>query len=320
MSLIGQTNLVPNPGFETIVSCPTLQGQLYFATPWFQPNYYFGTVTTASSSDLYNLCSPASSGVSVPVNNTSGHQAAKSGNGYAGIVFRLSGPTTSCEYLETSLISPMIQGKTYCVEFYVSLADTCVYAVSNFGAFFSVDSLLYNSSTYSNIPVIPQIENPSSNIVTDKDNWTLISGQFIASGGEDHMTIGNFRDLPSTTSQNVGGWFPGAYYFFDDISVVCCDCDTIIPTNISIPNIFTPNNDNVNDLFKISCTGITSLNCKIYDRWGILVGELENVNDTWDGRTTAAVECSDGVYFYVLIAKGIDEKEFNEKGFFQLIR
>ena len=40
----------------------------------------------------------------------------------------------------------------------------------------------------------------------------------------------------------------------------------------------------------------------------------------WDGRTTAGIECSDGVYFYILTAKGIDDKEYNQRGFVQLIK
>ncbi len=319
LKLSGQANLVPNPSFEIYTTCPSIYGQIYFAQPWFQPNYYFGTVTTACSSELYHTCAPFGQ-VSVPVNNTSGHQSPKSGNGYAGFVLRNQGAITSLEYIETSLVSKLLKGKTYCVEFYVSLSDTSIYAISHIGAFFSNDSLLYNSSTYSNIPVVPQVENSSSIVITDKNNWTLISGQFIAIGGEDYMTIGNFRDNASTTTQNVGGFYPYAYYYFDDVSVVCCDCDTAVIINIIIPNVFTPNNDNINDFFKITSSGILSLDCKIYDRWGILVGEIKSVNDVWNGRSTAGIECVDGVYYYVLSAKGTDSKEYIQKGFIQLIK
>jgi gliding motility-associated-like protein len=315
----GQVNLVPNSSFENYTTCPFDYGQLYYATPWFQPNYYFGTVTTACSSEIYNTCGSFGY-VSVPSNNTSGHQIPRTGEGYAGFGLRNDGAITSIEYMEVSLLSSLLAGKTYCINFYVSLSDTSLYAVSNIGAFFSNDSLLYNSPTYSNIPVIPQIENPSTNIISDKDNWTLISGQFIATGGERYMTIGNFKDNASTPIQIVSGYYPYAYYYFDDISVVCCDCDTTIITNINIPNVFTPNNDNTNDVFKITSINISSLNCKIYNRWGIIVGELKNVNDTWDGRNTSGVECTDGVYYYVLSAKGKDEKEYTKKGFVQLIR
>lgn len=320
LNLSGQVNLVPNPSFETYTTCPNFPGQIYYASPWFQPNYYFGTVTTASSSDLYNQC--ASFGqTSVPTNSyVGGYQTPRTGLGYCGIGLKNSGAITSREYIETSLVSPLIQGKTYCVDFFVSLADTCQYAISNIGIHFSNDSLLYSSALGSNLTVSPQIENINTNIITDTTDWVLVSGQFIAAGGEKFITIGNFRDNASTTTQTVSGIFPYAYYYFDDISVICCDCDTIIPSNISIPNIFTPNNDNVNDVFKITSSGLESLNCKIYDRWGILVGEMLGANDAWDGRTISGVECTDGVYFYVLTAKGIDGKEYNQRGFLQLTR
>lgn len=317
----GQTNLVPNPSFEIYTTCPNLPGEIYYATPWFQPNEIGGSVTIGSSSDFYHQC--ASFGfTSVPSNNyTGGFQFPRTGGGYAGIMlYSGSVSTGSREYIQSPLTSALIQQKTYCIEFYVSLIDTAVFAISNIGAFFSNDSLLYNDILYSPILVTPQVLNDTNNIISDKNNWVLISGQFIANGGERYITIGNFKTDTQTNWQNVGGGLLLSYYYFDDVSVVCCDCDTTVTTNISIPNIFTPNNDNTNDNFKITSSGIVTLNCKIYDRWGILVGELKDINDVWDGRTTSGLECSDGVYYYVLTAKGIDNKEYNQKGFIQLIK
>src|SRR5258706_15598466 len=41
-------NLVPNPSFESLSSCPTSFSQLPNATPWFLP--------TTGTSDVYNAC------------------------------------------------------------------------------------------------------------------------------------------------------------------------------------------------------------------------------------------------------------------------
>ena len=49
-----------------------------------------------------------------------------------------------------------------------------------------------------------------------------------------------------------------------------------------IPNSFTPNNDNDNDLFFPSIIGHKSYNLKIYNRWGELIFDKDN--GTWNGE------------------------------------
>ena len=56
--------------------------------------------------------------------------------------------------------------------------------------------------------------------LTDKVNWMQISGTFVTTGGEDHITIGSFRDDASTNLTPVNGAWPGGtYYYIDDVSV-----------------------------------------------------------------------------------------------------
>lgn len=103
-------------------------------------------------------------------------------------------------------------------------------------------------------------------------------------------------------------------------SVKITVCDIPLTSDISVPNIFTPNNDGINDVFKITCKNILTLHCRIYDRWGILVEELTAPNQVWDARTTSGMVASDGVYYYIIEAKGEDSKSYSEKGFIHLIR
>ena len=64
--------------------------------------------------------------------------------------------------------------------------------------------------------------------LTDKENWTRISGAFIAEGGESYLTIGNFDGYFNSDTLNLheGGVYPTvgywevAYYYIDDVSVV----------------------------------------------------------------------------------------------------
>lgn len=52
---------------------------------------------------------------------------------------------------------------------------------------------------------------------------------------------------------------------------------------IYIPNAFTPNNDGLNDGFKAEGVGITKFKLQVFDRWGKLIFESDDINRSWDG-------------------------------------
>ncbi|MHB8403114.1 MAG: T9SS type B sorting domain-containing protein [Bacteroidia bacterium] len=93
-----------------------------------------------------------------------------------------------------------------------------------------------------------------------------------------------------------------------------------IPIVLVIPNIFTPNGDNINDMFFITATGISNLDCKVYDRWGLLLHEWTGVGGGWDGKAKNGNNCTDGVYFYLISYDDNAGKLSKKDGFFELIR
>ena len=217
-------NLVPNSSFEIYTQCPGDFGFIYKAPPWFQPcTFVSNDISASSSSDLFDTCGTGTPTVGIPTNDL-GYQPARTGHGYAGIYLHYD-TTNWREYIEVPLLSTLIQNKRYCIEFYVSLAETSQEAVSNIGVYFSVDSLLDTRFWHPAITsVLPQFENPITNMLTDKTNWMQIAGYFIAAGGEKYMTIGNFHSPANTNFQNVsGGNQAYAYYYIDDISLTQCN-------------------------------------------------------------------------------------------------
>lgn len=207
-------NLVPNPSFEEYTDCPydgSGSGQLYFAIPWYSPSQ--------GSPDYFNSCD-VTNVLSVP-DNVLGYEYARTGKGYAGFFsFYIWG--LSREYIQVELLQPLIYNINYCVNFYLSLADTTNYAVNNIGAYLSAN--LISSSNDSNFPNTPQILNNSLNPLTSKINWIKISGTFMAAGGEKYITIGNFNNDANSDTIKVGlnGWNV-TYYYIDDVSVYPCD-------------------------------------------------------------------------------------------------
>lgn len=200
-------NLVPNDSFESYIPCPNSLSQINFAAPWDTPNL--------ASPDLYNVCASAGSGVSVP-GNTFGSQVALTGVGYAGIIVL---PINDYrEYIEVPLASALVANVNYTVTFHVSLCDLSNIALDRMGAYLSIGAVgpVFNVST---LPFTPQVESPAGTFLTDKTNWVLVTGTYLAAGGEDHLVIGNFHDNVSTNVTNLSGSYSGIYYYIDDVSV-----------------------------------------------------------------------------------------------------
>jgi gliding motility-associated-like protein len=91
-------------------------------------------------------------------------------------------------------------------------------------------------------------------------------------------------------------------------------------TTLIIPNVFTPNGDGVNDVFHVSGVKLRSMDCILYDRWGIKLWELKSPLESWDGHTLTGLTCVTGVYYYVLKATGMDGTTYSRSGALELIR
>jgi OOP family OmpA-OmpF porin len=314
----GQVNLVKNSSFEQYSICPIASMELDKAVPWFQPNIAFGGVLIGST-DYFNSCSTL---VGVP-SNSFGFQYAKTGNSYAGFAaFVNIAGINKREYLEVELIDSLISGKNYEVSFWLSLSEISDCATSTIGAYFSTDTLLYNDINQYNIAVLPQIESDSLNILEDTLNWIEIKKTYLAQGAERFITIGNFRDNLNTPFIQIKDTTTlTAYYYIDDISVVCTDC-LELTTEIAVPNAFSPNGDGHNDLLRV--LGSTAkIEFKIFNRWGELVysfnGTEMNAGQGWDGTYNGSA-LNNGVFTYYASATMPDGKEVSINGNVSLIK
>lgn len=66
---------------------------------------------------------------------------------------------------------------------------------------------------------------------------------------------------------------------------------------VSMPNVFSPNADGINDFFFADSGIYIAEEILIYDRWGMLVHESSPA-EPWDG-TFHNLPCSDGTYYYI---------------------
>ncbi|HET6991374.1 MAG TPA: gliding motility-associated C-terminal domain-containing protein, partial [Bacteroidia bacterium] len=88
----------------------------------------------------------------------------------------------------------------------------------------------------------------------------------------------------------------------------------------SIPNVFTPGADGNNDNFIITSTGMKSLTCDIYNRWGELIYSWDGTTGGWDGKTKSGNYAVDGVYYYTAHLVDFSDKTYDESGFVELVK
>lgn len=95
-----------------------------------------------------------------------------------------------------------------------------------------------------------------------------------------------------------------------------------LPSEITVPNVFTPNGDNSNDELFVKATNMESISLTIFDRWGHIIYEVSSTtgNVQWDGKTPSGKDAAEGVYYYILKAKGLDKKEYDQNGTISLFR
>lgn len=87
----------------------------------------------------------------------------------------------------------------------------------------------------------------------------------------------------------------------------------------SLPNVFTPNGDGINDAFiPIESIGAISWKLTILNRWGNVM--CEHQNSGWDGNTHNGLPAHEGVYFYEITFVNNCHQEITHKGNVTVIR
>ncbi len=219
------------------------------------------------------------------------------------------------EYIQGQLIEPLKTGVLYQVKLRASLAEYSDLAIREFGIYFSEDAI--TSQNTANLSVNPQVVFFFQNYFTDTLNWIECSGYYFAQGGEKHLTIGNFKNNETTDTLRVYDgntlWPPVdnplvTYIYIDAVEV-------FESGELSIPNVFTPNNDGFNNF--LTFPNLTDYEVIIYNRWGNVVRHEALTNFSWDGKNSSGILCSEGTYYYVIVYSTTKQPIY--KGFVQLI-
>ena len=147
-------------------------------------------------------------------------------------------------------------------------------------------------------------------------------------GSEETPLVTRFEDNTSYTLTKSGGYGVKLYVTFsldgdtieyesDPISIV------ISESKLTCPDGFSPNNDSINDNYRVTAQSIVKLDAKFFNRWGTLLhsATLENAQHVegepnklilWDGKYKGDV-VKDGIYLLHLEATGSDDLKYKIK-------
>lgn len=222
--------LVLNGSFEEFRSCPLdfNQSNLFTISNWSQVG--IGTP------DYFNACSRQ---VGVP-KNVFGNEPAHSGAGYAGLILYSIKDKEYREYLQTKLTSKLKKGDVICVEAFISCAENAQCVADQLGFHFSDQP--FSSLDGLSLNIEPSVNSPKLFFFDNPNGWLKIGNVYVAQGGEEYLTIGNFSSDKNTrvlrrTAQNVG-FSEWAYVYVDDVSVKQvkrkeeCSCENNLLTDL----------------------------------------------------------------------------------------
>ena len=106
-----------------------------------------------------------------------------------------------------------------------------------------------------------------------------------------------------------------------EIDVINCSTPMEFDVALELPNVFTPNGDNTNDVFKpIHIEGISSMTTTFLNRWGNKIYSTNNLMIEWAGITETGKEVSEGVYFWVVEYSDFGGEKKKKSGFVTIIK
>ena len=294
-------NLIQNGSFELYdsINCSGGGFDNYTITP---PPHVVDNWYSFNSPDYFNAICGAG-GYSVP-DSWWGDSYAKNGLAFAGFAGYAGIGNENKEYIYQQLSSPLVSGKTYLLNFYVTLADASNGAIKSIGAYLC--SNLPSLTSFSYINVIPQIENQNG-FITDTLNWVQIQGMYNALGGEQYIIFGNFNSNTNTDTTKVNTSYTNtnnyprlSYYYIDDITLI--DQSTVGVNELSVSTKINLHPNPNNGLMQLDYDlGIETAGiCKIMDVTGKII-DTYKLSETKGTINMNEQNLNNGIYFYCIL-------------------
>ena len=143
-------------------------------------------------------------------------------------------------------------------------------------------------------------------------NWYLNSSYTITTSLGTHsllgLTFGNYTASVVVLDQ----------YGCLDTAEVTIFVDSEI--KVVIPNVFTPNGDNINEVFSFELKGVKNFEAQIFNRWGQKLYSWNALNGGWDGKLSNGEWASEGTYYFIVDYTDVEDVKVNKAGYFLLVK
>jgi gliding motility-associated-like protein len=154
-------------------------------------------------------------------------------------------------------------------------------------------------------------------VIIHNDEFVTLDAGY--SGGDYYWSTGDTTQ--TIIAKGVEG---GQEYWVEVYYQGCPGYDTIVIDEYpyctaDVPTAFSPNNDNVNDILFVRGSGIMTLDFRVFNRYGELVFETDDMEKGWDGTTNGEKQ-NEEVYIYYLKAVCFDGLITEKKGNITLLR
>ena len=242
-------------------------------------------------------------------------KATASGGGYSDFTYHWNSPITPVQYLDNPQIAIGLSAFTN-----YSITVTNEYGCSQTGT--------HRLKAYPN-PNIQLFSDPADTVYCDNPyvTWSYTNNDTVYEGHDTLIEISNFYWEFDNHEETYSEENPTIIYTLEEeaetdmpqtrfIATSDFGCDStytssilVLPVQLKIPNIFTPNGDGYNDYFQIGYRDGTPINdlsvyftsskLTVFNRWGRVVYESNDYKNDWDGGNLP-----DATYFYVLECKG----------------
>lgn len=321
-SLLAQVEVV-NGDFESYVALPDASGQFELLEAWIpggveaMPDFYHQQGTNGG--DLPQT----------PLAKVNPFR----GRAIAGFVAYTDEANPRHEYVTGSFSQPLEVGQRYNLRFAISSGRVHDWVNAGLG----VSGLGVAMSTtaptqvgQAPLDLVPQFEIHEALYTRD---WREISFVFTATEPFEWFTLGLFEGMPEVRREEPGTRTM-AYYFVDDfvmeeVSNVLGaehhgnrgERGNVVPPGVFVPNAFSPNGDDLNDLWQWSMPQPMRGQMSIVDRWGNEVWNgVMTDQEGWDGRKASGEPCELGTYAWRMVLEEEVEGQSVWKGWVTLVR
>jgi len=240
-----------------------------------------------------------------------------------------AGSDTAICFGESIILGKDSVGSTYSWTPQADLScDNCPNPTANPSSDITYIVTVVNSVGCVNVDSISVIVYPLLNVLSGSGDTTIKSGTSVQlrmnASGTFSWTPPTWLDNPNSSNPTSTPDSTITYYITQTSIDGCSTTDSftiyVINELLIFPNSFTPNNDGLNDEFKIFQNGLKTLNYfKIYNRWGQTVYFSKDLQAGWDGNYNGKPQ-EIGTYHYEFSAVNFDGNAVSQSGTIALIR